>query len=123
AVLEAEVRGDRDREQDPEDDDDDEELDQREAALLACDTVPQVANHASLLTGNGGRGDCVALRPVSPAARPALEPRTSDVDNGSPSLKGSLGGADEPRGESCRLPIRSTTCSSRWSRATRPTCT
>src|SRR5436190_11609723 len=58
AVLEAEVRRDRDREQDPEDDDDDDELDQREAAFLACDAVPQIANHVGVLlpvrTGSSG---------------------------------------------------------------------
>ena len=45
AVLEAEVRGDRDCEQDPEDDDDDEKLDEREAALVVREAMPQVCRH------------------------------------------------------------------------------
>src|SRR5438105_13710150 len=64
AVLEAEVRGDRDRKQDPEDDDDDEELDQREAALLACDTMPQVVDHVAMSPSGFEQGPAVA-RPLS----------------------------------------------------------
>jgi len=39
--AEAQVRGDRDREQDPEDDDHDEELDQRETAIVSRQAMPQ----------------------------------------------------------------------------------
>ena len=44
AILEAEVRRHRDREQDAEDDDDDEELDQGEA-LLRAEAHLQAGNH------------------------------------------------------------------------------
>src|SRR5207244_6629455 len=55
AVPEAQVRGDRDREQDPEDDDDDEQLDQGEAALVTREALPQGADHAvGLLPGSVG---------------------------------------------------------------------
>src|SRR4051794_32083554 len=49
--AEAEVRGDRDRKQDPEDDDDDEQLDQGEALLVTCKTLPQILHSSLLLEG------------------------------------------------------------------------
>src|SRR4051812_40552097 len=67
--AEAEVRGDRDRKQDPEDDDDDEQLDQGEALLLTCKTLPQIL-HSSLLrlvetavARNRSAYDCRRLTP------------------------------------------------------------
>src|SRR6059058_2803662 len=48
ARPEAEVRGNRDCEQDSQDDDHDQKLDQREAALLAGETLPQCINHVVL---------------------------------------------------------------------------
>ena len=46
AAAEAEVRRDGDREQDADDDDDDEELDEREAALLTCESLLELREHA-----------------------------------------------------------------------------
>jgi hypothetical protein len=42
--AEAQVRGDRDRKQDPENDDHDEKLDQRETAIVARQAVPQAGH-------------------------------------------------------------------------------
>src|SRR3954471_24007179 len=67
--AEAEVRGDRDRKQDPEDDDHDEQLDQGEALLLTSKTLPQIL-HSSLLrlvetavARNRSAYDCRRLTP------------------------------------------------------------
>src|ERR671923_24245 len=73
AAPEAQVRGDRDREQDPEDDDDDEQLDQGEAALVLRDSLPQGADHAvRLLPG---------WKLVAPA-RSASRPRRWSLERG-----------------------------------------
>src|SRR3954465_5302636 len=64
--AEAEVRGDRDRKQDPEDDDHDEQLDQGETVLLARKAVPQIQHSLLLrLSNSGGRNrsasDCLRV--------------------------------------------------------------